>query len=34
VRPYGWQRGIDRMHRLFGAEMDAMIDELNEALAA
>jgi type I restriction enzyme R subunit len=32
--PFDAKGGIGRMHQLFGAEMDAMIDELNEALAA
>ncbi|RIK82149.1 restriction endonuclease subunit R [candidate division KSB1 bacterium] len=32
--PFDAQGGIGRMHQLFGEEMDIMIDELNEALAA
>lgn len=32
--PFDAKGGIGRMHQLFGEEMDAMIDELNEALAA
>lgn len=32
--PFDAQGGLGRMHQLFGAEMDTMIDELNEALAA
>ncbi|MEB2342294.1 MAG: DEAD/DEAH box helicase family protein [Flavobacteriia bacterium] len=30
----GQQGGLARMHQLFGADMDGIIDELNEALAA
>jgi type I restriction enzyme R subunit len=30
----GQQGGLGRMHQLFGAEMEAVIDELNETLAA
>lgn len=30
----GQQGGLARMHQLFGAEMDTLIDELNEVLAA
>lgn len=32
--PFDAQGGLGRMHQLFGEEMDIMIDELNEALAA
>lgn len=32
--PFDAKGGIGKMHQLFGAEMDAMIDEFNEALAA
>ncbi len=32
--PFDAKGGIGRMHQLFGDEMDTMIDELNEALAA
>jgi type I restriction enzyme R subunit len=32
--PFDAQGGLGRMHQLFGEEMDMMIDELNEALAA
>ncbi|NUM77837.1 DEAD/DEAH box helicase family protein, partial [candidate division KSB1 bacterium] len=32
--PFDAKGGIGRMHQLFGEEMDTMIDELNEALAA
>ncbi|MEE4263345.1 MAG: type I restriction-modification enzyme R subunit C-terminal domain-containing protein [Desulfobacteraceae bacterium] len=32
--PFDGQGGIGRMHQLFGDEMDAIIDEMNEALAA
>jgi type I restriction enzyme R subunit len=30
----GQQGGLARMHQLFGAEMDGVIEELNETLAA
>ncbi len=30
----GQQGGLARMHQLFGADMDGIIDELNEVLAA
>ncbi len=32
--PFDAKGGIGKMHQLFGAEMDALIDEFNEALAA
>ena len=32
--PFDAKGGLGKMHQLFGAEMDAMIDEFNEALAA
>ncbi len=32
--PFDGQGGIGRMHQLFGDEMDMIIDEINEALAA
>lgn len=32
--PFDAKGGLGRMHQLFGEEMDAMIDELNETLAA
>lgn len=32
--PFDAKGGIGRMHQLFGEEMETMIDELNEALAA
>ncbi|MCL4708466.1 DEAD/DEAH box helicase family protein [bacterium] len=34
LAPFDAKGGIGRMHQLFGEEMDIMIDELNEALAA
>ena len=30
----GQQGGLARMHQLFGADMDAVLDELNEMVAA
>jgi type I restriction enzyme, R subunit len=32
--PFDGQGGIGKMHQLFGDEMDTIIDEMNEALAA
>ncbi len=32
--PFDAKGGLGKMHQLFGSEMDALIDELNEALAA
>ena len=34
LAPFDGQEGLGRMHQLFGATMDKLIDELNEALAA
>ena len=34
MAPFDGQGGLMRMYQLFGAEMDDLIDELNEALAA
>ncbi|MGH7601112.1 MAG: type I restriction-modification enzyme R subunit C-terminal domain-containing protein, partial [bacterium] len=34
LAPFDAKGGIGRMHQLFGEEMDTVIDELNEALAA
>jgi type I restriction enzyme R subunit len=33
LSPFDARGGIGRMHQLFGEQMDAVIDELNEALA-
>ncbi|MCI0617428.1 restriction endonuclease subunit R, partial [bacterium] len=34
LAPFNAKGGIGRMHQLFGEEMDTVIDELNEVLAA
>lgn len=34
LAPFDSKGGLGKMHRLFGQRMDALIDELNEALAA
>jgi len=34
LSPFDAHGGLGRMHQLFGDQMDAVIDELNEALAA
>jgi type I restriction enzyme R subunit len=34
LAPFDGQGGLGKMHQLFGAKMDKLIDELNEALAA
>ena len=34
MAPFDAQGGMGRMHQLFGARMDSVIEELNEALAA
>jgi type I restriction enzyme R subunit len=33
MSPFNAKGGLGKMHQLFGAGMDALIDELNEALA-
>ncbi|MBF0281461.1 MAG: hypothetical protein HQM07_02685 [Zetaproteobacteria bacterium] len=32
--PFDAKGGLGRMHQLFGEEMDTLLDEMNEALAA
>jgi len=32
--PFSQQGGLDKMHQLFGDELNVIIEELNEALAA
>jgi type I restriction enzyme R subunit len=32
--PFDGKGGIGRMHQLFGDEMDAVMDEMNETLVA
>ncbi|WP_082880770.1 type I restriction-modification enzyme R subunit C-terminal domain-containing protein [Methylomonas sp. DH-1] len=34
LAPFDGQGGLSKMYQLFGAEMDTILDELNEALAA
>ena len=34
MAPFDSQGGLGKMHQLFGADMDGLIDEMNEALAA
>jgi type I restriction enzyme R subunit len=34
MAPFDGQGGLGRMYQLFGKEMDVLIDELNEVLAA
>lgn len=34
MAPFGSQGGLGKMYRLFGAELDGLIDEMNEELVA
>ena len=34
LSPFDARGGLGRMYQLFGAEMDSVIDEINDALAA
>ena len=34
MSPFDGQGGLGRMHQFFGARMDPLLDELNEALVA
>ena len=33
-KPFDSQGGLGKMHQLFGAEMDALLEQLNEELVA